>query len=65
MRRWRPCCPAHLAIVNLETAITERGEPVVGKNFHFRSPAASFDALKAAGVGVVNMAGPHPVVHLI
>jgi len=50
---------ADLAMVNLETAITERGEPVVGKNFHFRSPAASFDALKAAGVDVVNMANNH------
>jgi len=50
---------ADLAMVNLETAITERGEPVAGKNFHFRSPAASFDALKAAGVDVVNMANNH------
>jgi poly-gamma-glutamate synthesis protein (capsule biosynthesis protein) len=50
---------ADLAMVNLETAITERGEPVVGKNFHFRSPAESFIALKAAGVDVVNMANNH------
>ncbi|MEY2431936.1 MAG: hypothetical protein QOC92_1661 [Acidimicrobiaceae bacterium] len=50
---------ADLAMVNLETAITERGEPVSGKNFHFRSPAASFAALKAAGVDVVNMANNH------
>ena len=50
---------ADLAMVNLETAITDRGEPVAGKNFHFRSPTASFTALKAAGVDVVNMANNH------
>ena len=44
---------------SLETAITVRGEPVAGKNFHFRSPAASFVALRAAGVDVVNMANNH------
>jgi hypothetical protein len=50
---------ADLTMVNLETAITERGEPVAGKNFHFRSPAESFIALKSAGVDVVNMANNH------
>jgi hypothetical protein len=50
---------ADLAMVNLETAITERGAPVPGKNFHFRSPALSFTALKAAGIDVVNMANNH------
>jgi poly-gamma-glutamate synthesis protein (capsule biosynthesis protein) len=50
---------ADLTIVNLETAITERGQPVAEKNFHFRSPAESFTALKAAGVDVVNMANNH------
>jgi hypothetical protein len=50
---------ADLAMVNLETAITDRGEPVAGKNYHFRSPAASFTALKAAGIDVVNMANNH------
>jgi poly-gamma-glutamate synthesis protein (capsule biosynthesis protein) len=50
---------ADLAMVNLETAITDRGDPVAGKNFHFRSPAESFAALKAAGVDVVNMANNH------
>jgi poly-gamma-glutamate synthesis protein (capsule biosynthesis protein) len=48
-----------LAMVNLETAITDRGEPVTGKAYHFRSPAESFVALKAAGVSVVNMANNH------
>lgn len=50
---------ADLAMVNLETAITERGEPVAGKAFHFRSPAESFLALEAAGVDVVTMANNH------
>ncbi len=50
---------ADLTMVNLESAITDRGEPVAGKNFHFRSPAESFIALKAAGVDVVNMANNH------
>jgi hypothetical protein len=48
-----------LAMVNLETAITDRGEPVAGKNYHFRSSAKVFTALKAAGVDVVNMANNH------
>jgi poly-gamma-glutamate synthesis protein (capsule biosynthesis protein) len=50
---------ADLTMVNLETAITDRGQPVTGKNFHFRSPPESFVALKAAGVDVVNMANNH------
>lgn len=50
---------ADLAVVNLETAITDRGAPVAGKAFHFRSPAESFIALKSAGVDVVNMANNH------
>ena len=50
---------ADLVMVNLETAITDRGEPAAGKAFHFRSPALSFGALKAAGVDVVGMANNH------
>jgi hypothetical protein len=50
---------ADLAMVNLESAITERGEPVAGKAYHFRSSAESFVALRAAGVDVVNMANNH------
>jgi len=50
---------ADLTMVNVETAITAGGEPVTGKNYHFRSPAATFDALKSAGVDVVNMANNH------
>jgi poly-gamma-glutamate synthesis protein (capsule biosynthesis protein) len=49
---------ADLAMVNLETAITERGteEP---KQFHFRAPITAFDAVRAAGVDVVTMANNH------
>lgn len=50
---------ADLAMVNVETAITDGGEPVPGKNYHFRSPAQTFEALKSAGVDVVNMANNH------
>ena len=50
---------ADLAMVNLETAITDRGEPVPGKAYHFRSSPESFVALKAAGVDVVTMANNH------
>jgi poly-gamma-glutamate synthesis protein (capsule biosynthesis protein) len=50
---------ADVAMVNLETAITERGLPVPGKNFHFRSPTLTFGALRAAGIDVVNMANNH------
>ena len=50
---------ADLVMVNLETAITDRGEPAEGKTYHFRSPSLSFEALKAAGVDVVGMANNH------
>ena len=43
---------------DLETA-HHRQRMTVAKNFHFRSPAASFTALKAAGVDVVDMANNH------
>ena len=49
---------ADLAIVNLETAITERGtaEP---KTYTFRAPAVAFTALRSAGVDVASMANNH------
>lgn len=51
---------ADLAMVNLETAITERGreEP---KQFHFRAPPVALDALAAAGVDVASLANNHAV----
>ncbi len=51
---------ADVAMVNLETAIGERGSPVP-KNFNFRAPARAFEALRAAGVDVVTMANNHGV----
>ncbi|MER6944067.1 CapA family protein [Nonomuraea sp. NPDC000554] len=50
---------ADLAMVNLETAITEGGTPAPGKQFTFRAPASAFSALKAAGVDVASMANNH------
>lgn len=49
---------ADFTMVNLETAITERGtaEP---KEFHFRAPVTAFDAVRAAGVDAVTMANNH------
>lgn len=49
---------ADLAMVNLETAITEGGTPEA-KAYTFRAPATAFDALRAAGVDVVTMANNH------
>jgi poly-gamma-glutamate synthesis protein (capsule biosynthesis protein) len=49
---------ADLAVVNLETAITERGTPAP-KEFNFRAPPSAFTALAAAGVDVASMANNH------
>jgi len=49
---------ADLAVVNLETAITERGDPA-GKQYVFRTPPTALTALKAAGVDVASMANNH------
>lgn len=51
---------ADLAMVNLESAITERGreEP---KQFHFRAPPVALDALTAAGIDVASLANNHAV----
>jgi poly-gamma-glutamate capsule biosynthesis protein CapA/YwtB (metallophosphatase superfamily) len=49
---------ADLAVVNLETAVTERGT-AAGKDFTFRAPAAAFTALKAAGVDTASLANNH------
>ena len=49
---------ADLAVVNLETAVTERGTPAT-KAFTFRAPASAFEALKAGGVDVANVANNH------
>ena len=49
---------ADLSIVNLETAVTERGAPQP-KDYVFRAPPSAFTALKDAGVDVVTMANNH------
>ncbi|WP_262403213.1 CapA family protein [Actinomadura sp. CNU-125] len=49
---------ADLAMVNLETAITEGGKKAP-KTYAFRAPASAFAALKAAGVDVTSMANNH------
>lgn len=49
---------ADLAMVNLETAVTVRGNPQP-KQYTFRAPPSAFTALKAAGVDVVTMANNH------
>jgi poly-gamma-glutamate synthesis protein (capsule biosynthesis protein) len=49
---------ADVAVVNLETAITERGTPAP-KSFTFRAPATAFTALASAGVDVASMANNH------
>ncbi|SHK90045.1 poly-gamma-glutamate synthesis protein (capsule biosynthesis protein) [Nocardiopsis flavescens] len=50
---------ADLAMVNLETAITEGGTPAPGKEFLFRAPTTALDALSEAGVDVATVANNH------
>ena len=49
---------ADVTLVNLETALGTKGTPMP-KAFNFQTPAASLDALKAAGVDAVSMANNH------
>lgn len=49
---------ADVAMVNVETAITERGSPAT-KTFTFRAPASTLTTLKQAGVDVVSVANNH------
>jgi poly-gamma-glutamate synthesis protein (capsule biosynthesis protein) len=49
---------ADVAMVNLETAVTEGGSPVA-KQYVFRTPATALDALRAAGVDVATAANNH------
>ncbi len=50
---------ADLTVVNLETAVSDRGTRSTGKQFTFRAPPAAFTVLKSAGVDVVTMANNH------
>ncbi len=52
---------ADLAVVNLETAITEGGTPLPGKTFTFRAPERVLPILERAGVDVIAMANNHAV----
>jgi poly-gamma-glutamate synthesis protein (capsule biosynthesis protein) len=54
-----PLAAADLAILNLETAITDGGDPAPGKQFVFRAPPQAFDVLRTAGVDAVSMANNH------
>lgn len=49
---------ADLAVVNLETAITERGTPAA-KQYTFRASPSALVALTSAGVDVASMANNH------
>ncbi len=49
---------ADLAVVNLETAVTDRGTPQP-KEFLFRAPARAFGMLERAGVDAVSIANNH------
>lgn len=52
--------PADIAMVNLETAITQRGTPAP-KEYTFRTSPRALVALRNAGVDVVTMANNHAV----
>jgi poly-gamma-glutamate synthesis protein (capsule biosynthesis protein) len=49
---------ADIAVVNLETAVTNGGSPTA-KEFTFRTPSTAFAALQGAGVDVASMANNH------
>jgi poly-gamma-glutamate capsule biosynthesis protein CapA/YwtB (metallophosphatase superfamily) len=49
---------ADVAMVNLETTITTRGQPQ-HKHYVFRAPPSAFGALRAAGIDVATMANNH------
>ena len=61
----RTLADADLTMVNLESAIAERGTPeakeleIPSQRYHFRTSAAALDVLEAAGVDVVTMANNH------
>jgi len=49
---------ADIAMVNLETAVTDRGEPAP-KEYVFRAPTNAFAALTAGGIDVATVANNH------
>jgi poly-gamma-glutamate synthesis protein (capsule biosynthesis protein) len=50
---------ADVAMVNLETAVTERGTPTPNKEYLFRAPPSAFDAIRRGGIDVVTVANNH------
>jgi hypothetical protein len=50
---------ADLTVLNLETAVTVRGDREPTKAFTFRAPPSAFSTLKQAGIDVVTMANNH------
>ncbi len=50
---------ADIAMVNLETAVTDDGDPTANKEYLFRAPPSAFDAIKAGGIDVVTLANNH------
>ncbi len=53
-----PALEADVTMVNLETAVSDRGEPVP-KTYNFRADPSAFAALRGAGVDVVSLANNH------
>jgi poly-gamma-glutamate capsule biosynthesis protein CapA/YwtB (metallophosphatase superfamily) len=49
---------ADVAMVNLESAVTDRGTPEP-KTYHFRAPTTAYQAIAAAGIDVVTVANNH------
>jgi poly-gamma-glutamate synthesis protein (capsule biosynthesis protein) len=47
-----------LTLVNLESAVTDRGTPQP-KRFHFRAPTTAYAALRAAGIDAASVANNH------
>lgn len=56
----KPLSDADLAVLNLETAITDRGAPEP-KTYTFRTSPKALTALKDSGIDVVSMANNHAV----
>lgn len=46
-------------VINLETAVTERGDRAEDKQYAFRSPPEALDPMKAAGIDAVSLANNH------
>lgn len=56
----RTLAAADISMVNLESAVTERGTPE-RKRFLFRAPPSALTALRTEGVDVVSMANNHAI----